>query len=240
MSATARIQAFALIALAAVGSPAYAEAVLNDWCFNLNGDTTSACNQGTVVSLPSNVDGSHFDFTLNNPPGTPNALGSVKVTLGPGAGQNVLAYMDYDLNFAASGSFQDVGSVHGTPPPEVTYELADPAGSIFSDFAVNALSNSNTVATGAAPPGTCCDVSWAIGVGGLNVAAGSSALVSFIVSRTAPASGFYLEQQNIQDGEAIFLTANVSTPTTVPLPDTLAMFGAALIALLSLRRKVGL
>ena len=64
--------------------------------------------------------------------------------------------------------------------------------------------------------------------------------MSFIVSRTAPASGFYLEQQNIQDGEAIFLTANVSTPTTVPLPDSLALFGAALIALLSLRRKVGL
>jgi hypothetical protein len=224
-------------AIAAMAAPASAEVVLNDWCFNLNGDTTSACNQGTPVTLPSNVNGSGFDFTLNNPPGTANNLGTVKITLAPGSGQFVLAYMDYDLNFAASGSFQDVGSVHGSPPPGVTYELADPAGSIFSDFAANALTNVNGVATGSPSPSPCCDVSWALGVGGLNVPVGSEALLMFAASTTKPTSGFYLEQSNIQDGEAVYLTATVSIVSTVPLPNSLLLLATGFAALQLIQRR---
>jgi hypothetical protein len=215
----------------------HAAAVLNDWCLNLNGDSSSACNPVAPASLPANVNGSAFDFTLNNPPGTPNTLGSVTITLGPGSGQSVLAYMDYDLNSGASGSFQDVGSVHGTVPAGVSYELADPSGSIFGDFAANALPNTNGVATGSGPPTPCCDVSWALGVGGLNVAAGSQALVLFTVSSTKPTSGFYLQQSNIQSGESIYLTESVTTGAPVPLPASLWLLVSALGPLLLVNRR---
>jgi hypothetical protein len=39
---------------------------LNDWCINLKGDSTSACNGS--VSLPQNVDSTAFDFKLNKTP----------------------------------------------------------------------------------------------------------------------------------------------------------------------------
>jgi hypothetical protein len=215
----------------------HAAAVLNDWCLNVNGDSSSACNPVAPDSLPANVNGSTFDFTLNNPPGTPNSLGSVAITLGSGSGQWVVAYMDYDLNFDASGSFQDVGSVHGTVPGGVSYELADPSGSIFGDFAANALTNTNGVATGSGPPSPCCDASWALGVGGLDVAAGSQALVLFTVSSTKPTSGFYLQQLNIQSGESIYLTESLTMGAPVPLPASLWLLASALGPLLLASRR---
>ncbi len=224
---------FAVVATATAKSPAFAEVVLNDWCFNINGDTTTACNQGPPVSLPSSVDGSGFDFTLNDPPGTPNTLGSVKVTLGAGNNQFVLGYMDYDLNFAAAGSFQDVGTVHGAPPSGVSFELADPSGNIFGDFASNALTNVNSIGISSPPPDVCCDVSWALGVNGINVPAGSQATVTFTVGTTKPSSGFYLQQTNILDGESIYFTESVSA--VVPEPKTLALLGVGLACLAMLR-----
>src|ERR1700692_1763963 len=103
------VKVISLPALLLSALSTHAAAVLNDWCLNINGDSSSACNPTAPGSLPANVNGSGFDFTLNNPPGTTNTLGSLKITLGSGNGQSVFAYMDYDLNFAASGSFQDIG-----------------------------------------------------------------------------------------------------------------------------------
>jgi hypothetical protein len=56
-------------------------------------------------------------------PAGPHTVGSVRIMLGPGTANSVLAYMDYDLNAVGSGSFQDVGSVHGTLPYGFSYEL---------------------------------------------------------------------------------------------------------------------
>jgi hypothetical protein len=90
------------VLLALLIPSARAEAVLADWCFNVNGDTATNCNIGgnTVVSP---ISGS-FDTALSP---TANKLGSAIVSLGSGDGQYVVAYMDYDLNFAAEGSFTD-------------------------------------------------------------------------------------------------------------------------------------
>jgi hypothetical protein len=151
----------------------------------------------------------------------------VTIRLGAGNGQFAAAYMDYDLNVAASGSFQDVGSVHGTAPAGVSFEMGDPAGFIFGDFAANGLTNVNGVAVGSAPPSACCDVAWALGVGGINVAPGSTVLLTFLVSTNQPTSGFYLQQTNTQDGESIYFTESLSI-SAVPLPNSLLLFGSAL------------
>ena len=213
------------------GIPAEAQTVLNDWCLNVNGESTSACSSSPA--LPGNVDASGFDQTLNAIPGTPNSLGSITVTLGAGTGQFLLAYMDYDLNFGSSGSFQDIASVHGTLPPGYAFELADPAGSIFANFSGNTLANVNSVGTGSAPPLPCCDVAWAIGISGLNVSAGSQAAVTFAVSSTAPTTGFYLQETNLQNGSSIYLTATVAA---VPEPATAALLAVGLVPVFLLGR----
>src|ERR1017187_7947188 len=144
---------FALLAVAAAmtalpqGARAGSlQAVLHDWCFNVNGInvTTNACNQGGVPSFPARAGGSSFDFTLDSSdPGYPapaasNTLGYVSVPLGAGLSQYVLGYMDYDLNYNNTASYQDYGTAVGAPGLGVSWELDDPnSSSIFTDFASN-------------------------------------------------------------------------------------------------------
>ncbi len=218
-------------------SSAQATPVLSDWCFNVNGDTAANCNTGGN-SLIAPISG-NFDTTLV--PGT-NTLGSAVVTLGPGNGQAVLAYMDYDLNYAAAGSFTDYGTVLGTAPAGYSYELNDPnSSSIFSDFAANALTNMNAVGTPLSvgvPGGPCCDVAWALGIGGINVPSGQSATVTFRVSTTDP-GGFRLQQVNQYNMETIYLSAtvNIGGTTQIPEPGYAGLLGVGLVGLYYLRRR---
>jgi hypothetical protein len=236
-------------ALAAIpqGASAGTVASLQDWCFNVNGVnvTTNACNQSPQAPLPANVNGTNFDFTLGstdpNYPTTSasNNLGSVAVTLGAGVSQYVLAYMDYDLNYNSSGSYQDYGTPVGAPGAGVTWELDDPnASNIFNDFAGNNLQNTNNVGTYSGPNTPCCDVSWALGAGGLNVT--SSAIVTFTVSTTAPASGFYLQQTNGQDtSQNIYLSESVQyNQSATPEPATMALFAIGLAGVLLARKRI--
>lgn len=234
------VMAFVLVALLA--SSAQAEAVLSDWCFNVNGDSATNCNTGGN-SLVSPISGS-FDTTL-----TPaaNLLGSAVVSLGSGNGQYVVAYMDYDLNYAAAGSFTDFGSVSGSAPAGYTYELDDPNTSmIFSDFANNMLMNVNNVATSLTPNdpnGPCCDVAWALGLAGIDVPMGQTGTVTFMVSTRDP-GGFRLQETNQYSMESIYISASVNIGSGggggggVPEPGYTALVGAGLAGLYWLRRRL--
>ena len=84
---------------------AHADAFLADWCFS------GSCNGGPAAGGPANppgFDASHFDTTLEP---NSNTLGYYSITLGAGANQYAVAYMDYDLNFLQTGSFSDYGKV---------------------------------------------------------------------------------------------------------------------------------
>lgn len=231
-----------LLCWSAWGQRAYAGAALFDWCLNLNGDTASACNTGTdTPSLPPNVNGSGFDFTLGTLAGpNNNSFGSIVITLGPGNDQYVLAYMDYDLNFDAAGSDNDVGTVNGAPPPGVTYELDDPgASNIFADFVSNALTDMNNVGTPGTPENPCCDVAWALGVSGLDIPPGQTAVITFTVGTTPP-PGFSLQQSNEVDGETIYLSETTTVPpppSSVPEPSSFAILTVGLIGSVRILRR---
>jgi hypothetical protein len=244
-------------------------ASLNDWCFNIDGvnPATNLCNQGqTTVTVPGGVNGSAFDFTLGSQtegtPSTPyagypttvnnqNTLGSVTITLSPGASQYVLAYMDYDLNYDNAGSFQDSASTHGALAGGESYSLNSPenctagcggnGSDIVNEVFTHALNDTNSVGTFAGD-GVCCDVSWALGLN-LNVAANTQDVVTFSVSKTAPASGFYLQQTNgIDNTQNIYFSASVVVNNTgggsTPEPASLVLFGGGLVGVFLLRKRI--
>jgi len=242
-------------------------ASLHDWCFNIDGASvsTNLCNTGqTTVTVPGGVNGALFDFTLDSQtegsPATPfagypttvndaNTLGSLSITLAPGANQFVLAYMDYDLNYNAQGggSFSDFGSVHGAQPGNVSFsmngfETCNSCGfsDIYDEFASNTLDNTNHVGTYVSD-GVCCDVAWALGMN-LNVAANTTATVTFRVGTIAPETGFYLQQSNgLDQSQNIYLTASVLVTETgpqTPEPSTWALIGGGLAAVALFRRRI--
>jgi hypothetical protein len=224
---------------------------LADWCVNLNGDTNTACNgAGSGGASPGggSITLSAFDQTLE--PGT-NSLGSVVVSLVPGENnQYALFYADYDLDYATYGSFDDFASTNGTLPAGYSYSINDPNATdsslpfgvtLFDQFYNNALDDTNYVGTPGGPPNQCCDVAFALGIGGLSVAAGGAGTVTFTIGTTAPASGFYIQQTNATVGDGIYLSAvsDITIPTiATPEPSTfILLLGVLGVVLVVARRR---
>jgi len=236
----ARYGLLGLLVLLALSQVAMASSMtaLNDWCVNVNGDINTACNGagGGGVSGLATINLSGFDATLS--PAT-NSLGSVVITLNPGFSGTVSFYADYDLDFASYGSFDDSAKTVNALPAGWSYEADDPNSSnIFSDFASNALTNMNNVGLPSGPPNECCDVSFALSIGNLNVGAGAQPeTLTFSVSQSAPASGFYIQQTNTDLGDSIYLSAGLSNSSPqVPEPPTLVLASLGGLSLLMWRR----
>jgi MYXO-CTERM domain-containing protein len=220
---------------------------LFDWCVNLNGDINTACNGAGGGGVSTNADGGTINlvsFDSNLEPAL-NGLGSVSISLGVGNGQSALFYADYDLDFATLGAFDDTGTTVGALPAGVSYELDDPnVSNIFNDFAGDTLANTNNVGSPAGPtclPIAACDVSFALGLDGLNVAPGGTGTVTFTIGTVAPASGFYIQQTNATVGDSIYLSAvaNIQNPTggATPEPSTFALAIGSLGLVLFLARR---
>jgi hypothetical protein len=223
-----------LIGLIVTAQSAKADVVLADWCVNLNGNIKIACNIGVLSPSAGGIDLSHFDQTLSP---DPNGLGSISVTLSQGDNQYVSFYADYDILFGQLGSFDDSGNVIGALPAGVSFELDDPnTSNIFADFAANALANMNNVGTPSGPPNECCDVSFALSLGNINVGA-AGATATFVIGSTAPSGGFYIQQTNSDSPDSIYLQGTVTdngAPPAVPEPSTLAL-GLASVFLVAWR-----
>jgi hypothetical protein len=241
----------ALLAVLLAPARVFATPFLVNWCVNHNGSVgpgnqqpVNSCNGGVLPADPS-VNIAAFDTTLRP---APNTLGSITVTFGTGS-QYIAVYMNYDVDFGVFGSFDDNGFVIGVPTAGVSYELDDPnTSSIFNNFAAGALTNVNNTVSCGGPSSVAllavsgCDVSWALAQSLLvDPSLFSGGSITFTVSGTPPASGFYLQQRNADSGSSIYLSESFRltplAPTAVPEPQTLMLLLTGLPALALRRRR---
>jgi hypothetical protein len=228
-----------------------AQVGLGDWCINVNGNfnASNACNGGSGASIGSvNIVSGQttpWDTTLEDGINN-NGLGAVTITLGAGAMQFLAFYADYDVDYNTFGSFDDSARTSGTLGTGWSFEVDDPnTSNIGSDIATfsnaSPFPDTNNVGTASGPPTQCCDVAFALGVGGINVNPGGSATVTFTVANLAPKTGFYIQQTNADTNDSIFLSATLSVTNpgnSTPEPGTFALgLGVACVALGMVRRR---
>jgi PEP-CTERM motif len=230
--------------LFALSIPASADVGLYDWCVNVNGDTSTACN--FAGSGGGAIDMSGFDTTTE--PGA-NNLGKIVVTLGTGL-QSVAVWMDYDVDFSTLGFAQDFGSTGGALSPTQSYDL-DTYSNTFTEFSdtANPLSDSNNVGTydpgdPLVPRDPCCDVTWSLKeLAFVDPSLYSGAVFTFTVSTAPPTSGFYLKQTNGVTGDSIYLSDTYAPipltgpPPAVPEPASILLLATAALGVLYWNRR---
>ena len=200
-------------------SPAPAAAVtvsLFDWAFNIDGTLTAS--PGPV---PPGVNAAGFDFTTG--------LGTLGITVAGAGVHRAGTFLDHDIDVDLNLFFNEFGAVSGTPGAGLSWEIDEPGflfGDIFMNFSAGALDNTNGV-----PVGSPDDVSMAL-LWDFILAAGGSATVTFSVSGTAPASGFYLSQTDPDSAATIYMTTGLSitaqSPPGVSAASSLVLLAAGL------------
>ena len=200
-------------------SGAWADAVLFDYAFNIDG----------VVSRPTLT---NFD------PLSGVATYSVGIA-GPGA-HNIGAFFDYELSETVNTYFNEYGTAVGAPVGGQSWEIDEPGylfGNIWTNFNARALDNSNGV-PGSAPDDVSMALAW-----NFILAAGETATINFRMGDSAPAAGFYLRQidpdsqENIYFSSSLNITGGGQGGEPIPEPATLILLGSGLAGLFGFRKR---
>jgi hypothetical protein len=201
---------------------------LNDWCVNVNGDTGTCNDPNTGLPLNGNIAAGLSTFDTTTAAFGTNSLGSIVVTLGPGLNQNVGFYADYDVRYGEFLSNNDNALTSGTLAAGQSYQIGDPSATgsttpsgfvLFDAFANDNLTNTNTLGTPGSDP-QCCDVAFAMGFDGINLASAQTAQLTFTVSSTQPTSGFYITQAtNSDEGGTLYLNGSLVITGDSPIPE---------------------
>jgi len=213
-----------------------ADIALFDWGISLDG--TAFCALGPCDfdgalpgDLPTSIDASSFDFVTG--------LGEIAVSISGAGGHQVSLFLDTEIDEPANTFFNEWGATAGVPAPGQTWEIDEP-GYVFGDIYANWLAGSLD-GTNGVPAALPDDVSLAIAWDFL-LPAGMSASVSFLVSETAPSSGFFLIHTDPDSAASIYFSslleisdADVPEPLTAPL---LLGAVAGLIVARARRKKV--
>lgn len=158
-----------------------------------------------------------FEFGINRdglyssalPPGglfdPVTGLGLVQLTfLGAGPHSGIL-FVDHELSEGVNTFFNELGSVSGSPPAGVSWEIDEP-GYTFGDIFGNVLAGTldNSIGT----PNRD-DVSMAMGWD-FNLVGDEVGTLSFLLSDTRPASSFYLRHWDPDSGEQVFFSSSLT------------------------------
>lgn len=222
---------------------------LSDWCFYVNSlDVNRSCNNGSGVdNFSPPVSPGTFDYYHLND--ISNTLGSAVVTVGPGT-YNVFAIFNYDI--PGGGGMDEFAKVFGSLAIGQVYSIDaqgasdSTPGQLYSQFAGGTLDNTNYIPECAG--GSCPDVAVSLGYANVVVPDGQTATVTFVVSESAPSSGFYIQQSQSGSDSSIFISASVDysgsggggygAAVSNPEPGTyLMMVGGIGLMLVGLRRR---
>lgn len=241
--------AIAALTLFAASSPtsAVAAPILQDYLFNVNG--TASCPDSVCTSaLPaSGLDAGAFDFA--------SGIGTLTFTLDAAASGTyfVDAFFDQALH---APFFDEFGTTNGAASAGQSWQIDEPGfgdgnrlGTIFDNALAGTLDDTNHVpgtlsnflgdcgANGGGAPNAACnnDVSMAMAFN-VALAAGDEAIVTLVLSSTAPVGGFFLGQHDPSDpGNNVYLSGAVDVKP-VPEPPAALLLGTGLAAMLA--RKV--
>lgn len=233
-----------LCALFVAARVAFADPILEDWGFNVNG--TYEPDQTTSGG---GLDLSGWDWSGDT------GLGTVTFTTTTGGN------FDFWIFDPVSGpAFNEYGAVSGSAASGQSYQIDVPdydtdgnhTGTIIANTQADTLSNSNNVPgtadnyAGTCSTGSDCNdyVSMAMGFDYSAPAAGFEDVITYTVSTTAPSSGFYLEEiQPVDTSEGgdnssavtLYLSGTITTePVSVsgtPEPKTSILLGVAMLFL---------
>jgi len=172
------------------------------WCIllilALTGWTISSASAGVIVlqEWAFNVNGVISDSLLGDPNPTSGALnaeglGTLTWSINTPGAHKFISFFDHDIDIPINTWFNEYGVANGAPAAGQSWEIDEPGyvfGDIYTNLTAGALDNSNGV-----PVNARDDVSMALGWDFL-LNSGDTATITLILSRTAPASGFYLSQ----------------------------------------------
>ena len=242
---------FTTVLFAGVVGRAAATPVLQEVALNVDGAVYTA-----LSGVPS-LSTAGFDAATG--------LGTLVLTFTPGvAGSYGLAvFFNHDLD---APFFDEFGAAVGAPGAGQTWQIDEPGygtdfnrtGTIYSNLLSLSFDDTNYVpgtssnlfndcgANGGGAVDASCNNDVALGMGyAFALAANEQAVITWTVSDTTPASGFYLWQVAPRDPvQSIFLTSALSirsteAPAAVPEPGTLILTGTALLGLARARARKG-
>jgi hypothetical protein len=200
-----------LTVLILFGPPARADSIdLFQWIFNVDGTLYDSTGVLGSSLLPSR---------FNQTPAASGAQGSLTIML-TGAGTHHFAgFYDYELDQTVNGFSNEFGAAFNLAAQlsGMTWEIDEP-GFVFGDIydhiqsGAASLDNNNGV-----PLGFPDDPSVALGWQ-FQLSAGEFALITILVSDSAPASGFYLQQVDPDTGTSLYYSSSLEIGPAVETP----------------------
>lgn len=188
----------------------------------------------TLVDYSINADDS-FSTPLGLDPST--GIGTISLTMNGAGSHYVGGFFDLEIDEKIDTFFNEYGSTAGTEAAGQSWEIDEPGyvfGDIWANFTSNPLALDNLNGVPAATPD---DVSVALGWD-FTLLSNQTAYLSFVVSETAPGSGFFLTQYDPDSGASIYFSSTLDIRTHgVPEPGTVMLLGTGLVGLLGWGRR---